>query len=240
VDIDHLKRDVAAIKQQFSESDNETLIAKAPIHISIPEYYQRQKLVHIETTISIVGIFAFYTQQHYCVHMAPTMVRIEPDDILTHTIEDEVYFDFFFEKGSTIISNLNTVKDNTLLYDIYNQFILKGHVPWYIDYRDLGELFSLSEKYASLKLGANPAIMELFAATIARSEKEPKVQYRHVATSVEDIKTNPPVIVGLRNVSYSATNTTAKLLGSYWNDGLISALNHPSTTLEPIEQLLRQ
>ena len=239
MEIDTLKRDVARIKKALIETDDDQLIATQPLKLSIPEYYQRQGLVHIESSVTVLGIFALVLGEHYCVNLAPTKLRIEPDDIQMQTIGDEVYFAFYFEPNSTVISNLNAIKDNTLLYTIYNEFILKGHVPWYIDYRDLGELFSLSKTYAGLKLGANHAVMELFAATVSRVATEPKVQYRHQA-QLDTLKTDPPVVVGLRNVSYSATNTTAKLLGSYWDDGLVSALNHPSTTLEPIEQLLRQ
>ena len=64
--------------------------------------------------------------------------------------------------------------------------------------------------------------------------------YRSVINNRSDLKKNPPVFIPLRSVVYGATNTTNKLAGSYFNEGVISALVSPSTRIEPIEELLRK
>jgi hypothetical protein len=56
--------------------------------------------------------------------------------------------------------------------------------------------------------------------------------------SIDDIVKKPPVYIPLRSVTYTATNTTNKLAGSYFQEGLVSALVSPSERKERIESIL--
>jgi hypothetical protein len=130
--------------------------------------------------------------------------------------------------------NLNLVKINTLLILIYNDFLSKGNIPWYMDYDDISQLFETSSLHAGASLNADMAMFELLVSIIARQKKDKRFHYRH------DNATYRPAWVGLSSVAFQATNTFAKLSGGYFNEGLTSALVTPSTTNESIETLIRQ
>jgi len=79
----------------------------------------------------------------------------------------------------------------------------------------------------------------MFAAAIARNPNQRTEYFRHSLDDTAVKPTNAPAWIALRNISLGATNTQARLMGSYWADGLTSALTNPSTRVERIEQLLR-
>lgn len=240
MDISTLKRDPKVIHQDWKTVGDQRIITQKGCKIYIPSKYQDNRLVVIGVETYILGIFAVVIGDRYGVSRAPAMLRVEPDNIATVKIEDEDYLELTFEPGSSVISNTDVVQNNSLLYTIYNEFIAKGYIPWYFTYQDLGELFSLSKYYTGTFLGANHVIPELIAATISRNPDNLKQQYRHVVEKPQDLDKVPPHIVKLNSVTYGATNTTAKLIGAYWEEGVTSALVHPSAKHEDIEDILRK
>ena len=135
---------------------------------------------------------------------------------------------------------MELVKQATLVYKIFDEFIARGRTPWYLDYNDLAKLFMSADRHAGVNLSTSHAILEMFAAAICRDSADKTKYYRHTVSSQDEIHTRPPVVIALRNITHGATNTTAKLLGSYWNEGLTSALVNPSMKVEAIEELLRR
>ena len=215
MDITKLKRNVDKVHSDLKTLSDNRIITQSGCKIYIPEAWQSRKLARIESEIYILGIFAIVLEDgSYGVSNAPTMVRIEPSNIHTVKIEGEQYLEFIFYKGDTVIANNQTVMDDSLLYEIYNEFISKGAIPWYFNYEDLGRLYQHSKHHTGRSLGANRAIMELIVSTIARDPNNLKKYYRQVAEKQDDYIKNPPVIVKLNSVTHGATNTVARLVGS--------------------------
>lgn len=240
MDISTLTRDAKVIHQDLVSDGDQALVTKAGCSMYLPASYQDQSLVKIGSETYVIGLFALVVGKQYGVSKAPTMLRIAPDNIRTVKIQDEDYLEFTFEPGSVVIANVNAVQDNQLLYVIYNEFIAKGNVPWYFNYQDMGELFTLSKRYTGSKLGANRVITELIVATIARNPENLNQQYRQSIDNLQALTKTPPKFIKLNSVTYGATNTTAKLIGAYWDEGLNSALVNPTEKQEPIETLLRK
>jgi hypothetical protein len=241
LDISQLIRDPVKIHQDLKTLPDNRLLTTKGCRIQIPANWQTQKLAYLGTEIYILGIFAIILEdRYYGVSRAPTMFHIEPDSTQTVKIQDNDYLEFNFEPNTTVAKTVEVLMDNQILYNIYNEFIAKGSVPWYFSYRDLGALFEHSKRYSSTELGANHMIQEMVAATIARNPAKLTEQYRHSLKSYDDLAKTEPTIIKLNSVSYSATNTTAKLIGAYFEEGTISALINPSTQEEPIEAILRR
>ena len=59
-----------------------------------------------------------------------------------------------------------------------------------------------------------------------------------VEISKEEVKSRNYVWTALNSVRDSATNTTTKLGGNYYSEGVISALINPSDRVERIESIL--
>lgn len=241
MDISNFKRNAEKIHSDLETLSDGRIITKSGCKIYIPLKYQDHKLAKVETEIFILAIFAIVLEDGtYGVSNAPAMVKIEPSNILTVKINDEQYYEFTFNKGDTVIANKDVIQNDSLLYEIYNEFISKGSIPWYVTYEDLGKVFALSKHFTGHKLGANKAVMELIVSTIARDPSNLNTYYRQVVETQNDVKKIRPVIVKLNSVTYGATNTMARLIGSNWDEGLNSALINKTEKVEPIEAILRK
>lgn len=241
MDASQFIRDANRVHAHLMETDDGALITTKGCRIYIPARFAEKTLATISNEVYIVGIFAIVVEgKYYGVSLANAMMRIEPTATESVMFGEDEYIEFCFDPGATVISSTQLVRNDTLLYEIYDEVIAKGHVPWYVSYDDLGKLFESSEKHAGVKLGANHAILEMIAAAITRDPDEMTRYYRQRIQSRDEQFSNPPAVIAFRNVTYGATNTTAKLMGAYFDDGLTSALVNPSQRVEPIEEILRR
>lgn len=233
-----LKRDAKKVTPVLSRKGDVTY-ATGPCKIYIPKRWEDVGLASITDVVKFAGIYAIAYNGYYAIDTVPAIITSSPLSVDTVTVDDVDYYEFTYEKGSEVISNNKLVKNKLLLYSIDAEVIAKGKVPGYLSYEDTAKIFSRSYEFGDLKLGANLPILALVAMTIARSPKDGVTLYRQTVKSKNDMENNPPEYVALRNIGVTASNTTAKLLGSYFDRGLTSALINPSDKEENIEELLR-
>ena len=241
MDFKKLKRDAPKVHACLKELDDGQLVTTKGCKIYIPAHFTDHQMANIGAEIAISGIFAITVDDtYYGVSLANAMMRIEPTLINRIMYQDVEYIEFVFDPGSTVISNVNLLKQDFFVYRIYSVIIASGYVPWFMGYREAGEIFASALYHAGVRVGANHAIIEMIIASISRDPNDRTQFYRHTIMSLEDLEKTPPVFIPLRSVSYGATNATAKLVGAYWEEGLTSALVNPTDTVEPIEGLLRR
>jgi len=234
------KRDASKVKAALVRQPDGSVLTTRPVKIYVPERYVEKGLGEIGSETFIVGIYAMVVDdKYYAVSKINAMMRIKPTTISTVKFDGTSYLEFYFEPGSVVIATTSLIKSDTLVYNIFNYFISNGAVPWFLSYEDVGTLFESADHHAGVSLTKSHSILEMFAAAIARDPDQRTRYIRHTLDD-SDNKIVPEVaFIALRNISLGATNTTARLQGSYWADGLTSALANPSTKLERVEQLLR-
>jgi hypothetical protein len=168
------------------------------------------------------------------------MVPLEPSITNRVKIDGDEYFEFVFNKGASVFKTTTLVKSDSLVYRIYDDFLAKGYVPWYVGYDELGMLFDTASEFAGANIGKNSEVTQLIASIVARDPNDRTKYYRQVVHSLQDLEKIRPVFVPLKSVQYAATNTTTKLGGAYFQQGVISALISPSARQERIESILRK
>lgn len=236
-----LTRDASKVHATLKELDDGSVVTTKGVKILVPARFAEQQLAVLGNEINICGLFAIVVDdQFYGVSSAMAMMRIEPTVTNTIKIEDEDYLEFVFDPGCTVISSTELVKSDTFIYLVYSEIIAKGNVPWFMNYEDMGRLFESAPHHAGVSVGANFAVIEMIMAAISRSEKDRTKYFRHLINARQDLVNQVPAFIPLRSVTYGASNTTAKLIGAYWEEGLTSALVNPTETVEPIEGLLRR
>lgn len=236
-----LTRDSSKVHACLKELEDGTLVALKECKIYIPARFVERQLAFLGTESVISGIFAITVgDAFYGVSLAVAMMRIEPSSTNYIKVLDEDYVEFIFEAGSVVISNLNLVKNDMLVYRVYTEIIASGHVPWFLSYEDMGRIFESTSKHAGVTVGANHAIVEMIVSSISRNPNDLTKFFRHELNTAAELKSKVPEFIPLRSVTYGASNTTAKLVGAYWDEGLTSALVNPADTVEPIEGLLRR
>jgi hypothetical protein len=235
-----LIRDAATVTQNLVALDTGELLTKVPTKIHIPVRYTERNLAQIGIDTFIYGIYALIMEdRYYAVSNVNALVQIDPYKVVTEKVDGVEYHAFHFEPHTVLIKNLNVVQRDTLIYDILDEFIFKGKVPWYLGYDDLGRLFDTAQEYAGSNIVRRYEVLELIVGLIARLPEDRSQYYRTQLQSRDELLTRPPVIVPLNSVFWSARNTLSKVAGAYFNDAIVSALVTPTTSTERIESLLR-
>ncbi len=234
-------RNAQAVHAALQEAPDGSVVTKRRAAIYIPERYTEKKFAEIGAYTYILGFFALVIDDSvYAVSNAMAMMKVRPSVIATVKFDGESYLELQFEAGSVVIEDTLLIKTDTLVYYVFDEFVTKGRLPWFIDYRrDIGALFETSSYHAGMGFGSSQAIFDIIVSSIIRKAEDPTIYYRHAVQSVKDLDQVEPVTIPLRSVTYGATNTTTKLVGSYFSDGLDSALVNPSETVERIESILR-
>lgn len=234
------KRDASKVKPVLVTQPDGSVLTTKPVKIYVPERYVEKGLAEIGSDIFIVGIYAMVVEdKYYAVSRINAMMRIKPTTIATVKIGGASYLEFYFEPGSVVIATTSLIKSDTLVYNIFNYFISNGAIPWFLSYEDVATLFESADYHAGVRLARSHTILEMFAAAIARDPEQRTTYIRHTLDNTSAKAIIQAAFVAMRNISLGPTNTTARLQGSYWADGLTSALANPSTKRERMEQLLR-
>lgn len=240
MDIDKLIRDPDRVKACLQElPESESLVTTKGCKILTPTRFSERGLAEVGIDVFIVGIYAMVVEdKYYAVSLVNSMIRITPSSILKIKIKGVEYYEFTFDPGQVVMPRTNIVRDDILVYKIYDEIVSKGKVPWYLGYDELGHIFDTASSHGGANVGTSPEVTELIISIIARNSKDRTQYYRSAIKSLDELKTNPPVFISLKSVPYAATNTTNKLAGSYFGEGVVSALVSPSTKRERIENIL--
>lgn len=235
------ERNAKKVHAALQEAPDGSVVTSRKLAIYIPERYAEKQLAQIAAEIYTLGVFAMVVDdRYYAVSNAIAKMRIKPTVVSTVKFDGDNYLEFSFDPGSVVIADKELVKDDFLVYKVFDEFVSKGRIPWFIDYRrDLGALFESAGYHAGLNLASNHVILDIIAAAITRYKVDPTIYYRHMVKNLNDLDSIESVNIPLRSVSYGATNTTSKLVGSYFGEGLTSALVNPSEKMEKIESILR-
>lgn len=232
-------RDASKVYKHLELKD-ETVIAKGPVKVYIPERYVTRGLGSFSDEINFLGIFCIVTPDGYsAVSSLATIIRSEPTLVAKRTIDDVEYLELSYAKGSRVVTTTTLRKMDSLLYRIHDEFQAKGRMPGFMDYNDQCNLFYSAGYHAGPTVGANIAIEEMIAATIAKNPKNHREPYRMFLKDMKQLETDPPVVIGLRTVGFGSDSAVAKLMGQYFDANMTSVLKAPGEKVGRIERLLR-
>lgn len=234
-----LKRDGDAVKASL-RTVGQQLIATKDIKIVIPYRYVQGKLASVGNLITTTTIFALVVDGVYGVSNICSTMTLTPSSNTVVSFNGEDYFEFSFDKGSVVSPNINLVIDDKNAYNVYNEFIAKGRIPWFMSYEDVGKILATAHNYAGITLSGTNAPLELIITSIARNSNNLYEYYRNTIKNIDEQFEKPPSYVPFKSVSYGATNTAGKIMGSYFDEGLTSALTAPDGGPEGVEIHLRK
>lgn len=239
MEISSLQRDADHFKSFLYVTQDDRLVTKQKFTICFPALYENHELATISDEVMLLGFFALLQGNKYCVNKVMAFMPLTPSDIYRDKINDEEYIFLDFDEGATVCRNINLMKEDTLVYYCYEYFISTGRIPWFLDYFDVVDLFGTSTKHTGVTLGETSSIIEAICCTIARNPKEGRMMFRTGMKSLEEMRKTTPLWVALSNIQFGAADTTSKLLGAYFNDGLNSAIAYKTKKVDPVEEVLR-
>lgn len=225
---------MAKLSDFLIKTDTKYIFNGDTCSINVPQRYQAYDVLNITDEVSTLGIFDIsINEKEYFKLVLPMIVTMKPSGQYTKKINEDPYFVFTFQKGDEFITDRTLIKQSFILFSMFKEFIVNGNFPYFLTYEELGRLFDRSQSLCDERLNAPHAIFEMIFAHLSRDARNPNIFYRHT-----DMK-EPPLYIGLKNVGYAPTSTTAKVIGSYLMEGLNSAIVNPATRNSEIENILR-
>lgn len=235
-----LVRDPAAVLAQLKTTAAGQVITRSSCKIQVPARYIDIGLGQIGTETYILGCFALILDSgQYTVCNIAAIVELEPFKTVTTKIEEVLYYEFYFEPGQVVIKTTDVLRRSALMYNIFDEFMFKGKIPWYLEYEDVGKLFDTAKSHGDSNVGENLETIEFIASIITRHVKDRTKPIRQVIQDYKELNKVNINYVGLASIFYSVNSTLNKLAGSYFNDGVTSALVTPTENISKIESILR-
>jgi hypothetical protein len=230
----------SACKSKLVDNGKGQILTKENCKIQVPFRYSTRNLGEVGMTTRVYGCFpVIFENGEYTLCNVTSVMELNPFKTSVIQIDEIEYHLFEFKAGDVVIKNTSVVKDDLLIYNIFDEFIFKGKLPWYLGYEDLGKIFDTAELNAGSNVAANYEVIELIASMVTRTANDRTRYIRTVAESYADTADSKIEYVPLSSVFYSVNSTVNKIAGSYFNDGVISALVTPTTKVDKIETILR-
>lgn len=237
-----LKRDKATCLQRLVKTKDGGVSTRAPCRIHIPKRWFGSSvgLGSMTDVTTIYGFFPIIFEDNvYTVMNVCAMMDITPSRTTVVTVEDEEYFEFHFDAGVPMIKSLTLVRQDTLTFNVLDEFIMKGKAPWWTTVDDLCMIFSTADKHAGSKIYKVPQTIEFLVSIVSRQIAQRSRPLRQTAADWDDFRIEKIEFVPLKSVLESVNNTFAKLSGAYFHNGVISAITEPTTKPSKIEKILR-
>lgn len=216
------------------------MITTVPCKVMFPKSYLTGSLGSVDEHFNVIGIFAIIMGDKYGFSNAASIMPLSPDTTNVVTIDEVQYMELGWEAGSVICPNVNLIKADHVVSQIFDEFIAKGRDPWYTTYTDHVKILWSTAKYAGVNLKAPKSILSVFASSRARVEGDLSSYFRETLKTQADLAKAKPLMIALRNIAYGATNTTARISGAYLDSGINSALINPAKESEAFEESLRK
>jgi hypothetical protein len=232
-------RNPESVKKHLTENSAGQIQCAVACTIQVPERFIDVELGQVGANTFIYGLFPIIIGNEYTVCNVCGLVEIDPFKITKIKVNDVSYYEFGFEAGQVIVKTTTIVRRNTLPYNVINEIVFQGKVPWYVTYDDLGKLFDTASEFANSAVGDTAETIEFMASVITRSKTDRSKLIRNVASSYKDTEVGNITYVPLSNVFYSVSSTMNKLAGSYFSDGLTSSLVKKTDKINNIEAILR-
>ena len=230
------KKNNSILKKLLKETKT-SILADDTFKVYYPERYSDVNLSHIGSEVTVLGCLIVVDEKNnYALINRSSMFTMEPSTIDTVTIDDVAYICLSFHKGNVFMLDRNVIMDEGLPFMVFNDFVIKGNVPWYLKYEDLLKIFSTSSIYAGYKLMNNALPVECLVSIMGRDTKDVTKYIRQVATTKKDMENVR--FISLSNVYEGFTNTVSKLTGSYLRKGMTSAMVNPEKKATDIEKIL--
>lgn len=221
-------------KFEYSEKDDCTRFMGDKLIIRIPEHYTMLGYLVIAEVVHVLGIFPMNVDGVDCGLQIPGVIDVDPSDIRTETINDKKYTILELHKGDRIMCTSSVIKDGKLYYAMWKEFIGGGKMPEYLDYDATACLFDDCKKITGKGIDVNHAVIEIVYAHIYRDRDDLTKLYRLTPM------TKPPVNIKLNQPAYATNSTHARIIGSYAEQGMNTALIHQNAENVEIEDIFRQ
>lgn len=202
--------------------------------LTIPAYFrERGYYIYSSETgnINFLAIAEIKINNKTGTLIIPTMMETIPYDI--EETSDKIILKY--NKGDALFTTDYIIASRVELYNIFTSFMTLGKDIPYLDYQDFIYIFD-NLQLISNKTLSNRVAFELLYAETCRDTNDLNTRYKNTTMK------KPHTRISLRNIAYGPSSVNAKIIGTYFNDGLTSSLlveENETDTSNKIETLLK-
>lgn len=237
MDITKAVRNPAKVHQDLKKVDGK-LVTKGGCWIYIPVSYSSKDLAFITSSVTILGVFLITTDNKtYGASGATSLMNINPSAIEVIDINGEEYYQFYFEPGSVVVSNVNLKCVKKLTYNIMSQFFDYGRVPFWFTPIDHASLLANVRYWNDMTVFPDGITHDIYSAHLQRNTNDVRKFYRHSIKKESDLH-QPAIYIPLRAATLTKTSRLAKLADTELKRGIRNALLNDPVREEPLEALL--
>lgn len=233
-----MKHNPEKILRTLSKVKGQVVVSK-PTIIEFPSIFREKKFYRVvkDGSVQLFGTYATIQGDDYSFAAAGTFVSFPPSKETIITRSDGLeYIQLAYEPG-VLITATECVQDKLPLSELFTLYIMRGLVPWYLDYEDVLTIFQKGKFYSGLELDARPETLEVIHSNVERTKDDDTKLVR----SMQIKNPSRAVIqaVNVTNVHYGAITALTKVTKSYQNAGIDSSLVTDTTKLSASEKILR-
>ncbi len=237
--VSDFKKNDKLLKSKLKDS-KESILVNETLYVYYPKRFEDIHIATIATNVKMVSIFILAdAKNNYAFINIPLIVDINPSSIEDVMVGDALYTKLTLNKNDALISNKKVIKDGSFIFTLYDEFIVKGKVPFYMEYESLVDLFLSSGKFNGAKIGDNPSGIEAMVSVIARDKKDLNKFIRTSSLDLNKLTNTDIAFIGLTDVNHGLSTNIAKLTGAYLNDGITSILVNDNLIETEIEKYYR-
>lgn len=213
-------------KKVFFDSDK--------LEVFIPDRFEKFGGLSVEENVEALGVFDMTINDSIETGIfLPAIIYMEPSSVDAYNVGADSLTRLTFHKGDTFMYS-EVVKDAELAYQIFHEFIEVGKAPNFIQYLDFAFIMDMLQSVTGLKFKVDHAAFEIIMSYLFRDPDDLSTQYR-----LTDMKKSPRLIP-IRQVAVLAESTTSKLLGSYFDEAVDSALVNKAEESTELEEIMRK
>lgn len=228
--------EITDVSKYFRKEGGKQIFIGKKLEILIPEVYRDRKFFEIigDKAVSLGIVKLRFNDIDTAILMIISKISFGYSNISNIEENGESYICLTLNRDDVFIHEINIVKNSNIAYDLFMSFIALGKIPKFISYDKISKLFDNDIKCSGINLNINHAIFEMIYAHMYRDSADPFTFYRYTRMN------KMPVIVPLHQISHGPVSTSARIIGSYMKEGMVSSLVDDSDK-EPslIENLLR-
>lgn len=234
------KRDAVAVKKELVKNQAGQTICKSGCRIHTPVRFVDRGLSVTDVRTYVFGQHALTLENGtYAVMNVCARMEISPSSVTMIEIDGADYYEFCFDPGTVVYKTDLVVQDDKIIYFVIDEMIFQAKVPWYIEYDDLGNLFSSARHYADSKAADVLEVIELLVAIIARNSNDETQYIRHAKEKLKKMLPEDIQFIPLSSVHLTVTGTVNRIAGNYFEPAIEGALVTPSKKIDNVERILR-
>lgn len=203
--------------------------------VKIQEKLEALGCVTIADTVKTLGVFDMEVDGVVSGMILVAHIEMKPSDIETVEENGSKIIKLTFHRGDTFMVSTNTVKDERLAFYVWMVYVKFSNQFAAFNYDDQAIIFDRIMNTCGISFaGVDHSVYEMIFAHLSRDMNDINVPFRNTDMKGECFR------ISLNDVTHTSRSTSARVIGSWFSDGINSALVTPNTSNSLVEDLLRQ